>query len=58
MELLATVHWVMTREGARDQGIVEAIHAWNLRKRLFSDEQILLAAKRLNDQAWARATVA
>ncbi|MBL8718637.1 MAG: macro domain-containing protein [Myxococcales bacterium] len=52
MELLATVHWVMTREGAREQGIVDAIHAWNLRKQMFSDQQIVLAAKRLTDEGW------
>ncbi|MBK8015057.1 MAG: macro domain-containing protein [Deltaproteobacteria bacterium] len=52
MELLATVHWVMVHEGARDRGIVAAIHAWNLRKQLFTDQQILLAAKRLTDEGW------
>lgn len=52
MELLATVHWVMTREGARDSGVVKAIHSWNLRKQSFTDQQILLAAKRLDDEGW------
>ncbi len=52
MELLATVHWVMAREGARDRGVVDAIHEWNPRKRMFSDEQVQLAAKRLVDEGW------
>lgn len=52
MELLATVHWVMKHEGARDRGTVDAIHAWSLRKQMFTDQQILLAAKRLTDEGW------
>lgn len=52
MELLATVHWVMKHERARDSGVVDAIHAWNLRKQIFTDQQILLAAKRLGDEGW------
>lgn len=52
MELLATVHWVMKHEGAGDRGTVDAIYAWNSRKQMFTDEQILLAAKRLTDEGW------
>jgi O-acetyl-ADP-ribose deacetylase (regulator of RNase III) len=52
MELLATVHWVMAHEGARGGAVVDAIHAWNLRKQMFTDEQILLAARRLGDEGW------
>jgi O-acetyl-ADP-ribose deacetylase (regulator of RNase III) len=52
MELLASVHWVITREGARGAGIIEAIHAWNPRKRMFAHEQIELAARRLVDGGW------
>ena len=52
MELLATVHWVMAHEGAHGRGVVDAIHAWNPRKRMFTDEQILLAVKRLGDEGW------
>jgi len=44
--------WVMTHEGARDRGIVQAIHDWNLRKQTFTDQQILLAAKRLAYEGW------
>ena len=52
MELLATVHWVMAHERARDRTVVNAIHAWNLRKQMFTDQQIHLAAKRLEDEGW------
>jgi O-acetyl-ADP-ribose deacetylase (regulator of RNase III) len=52
MELLATVHWVMAHERARGGAVVDAIQAWNLRKQLFTDQQILLAAKRLGDEGW------
>lgn len=53
LELLATVHWVATQEGARtNAAITRAIHDWNLRKRQFSSAQIDLAAKRLAEQGW------
>lgn len=53
MELLATVHWVMTHEGARAEGaVVDAIRAWNLRKQMFTDQQIHLTAHRLADEGW------
>lgn len=58
MELLATVHWVIKHEGAQDRGVVDAIHAWNLRKQMFTDQQILLAAKRLADEGWITGAVA
>ena len=55
MELLATVHWVATREGARDDGaIVRAVHAWGPKKRLFTERQIALTARRLADDGWLR----
>lgn len=52
MELLATVHWVITREGAHSRGIVDAVHGWNHRKQMFRAQQIGLAAKRLADEGW------
>lgn len=52
MELLATVHWVMAHEGARDEDVVAADHGWNPRKRMFEGEQIQLAMKRLRDEGW------
>ena len=53
IELLATVHWVMAHEGARDQGgVVDAIHAWNTRKQKFTEQQIHLTSRRLADEGW------
>jgi hypothetical protein len=53
MELLATVHWVATREGA--QTLPEAIHktyAWNERKRAFSEKHINVAWNVLQKKGW------
>jgi O-acetyl-ADP-ribose deacetylase (regulator of RNase III) len=52
MELLATVHWVMKHEGNRGRDVIDGIRAWNLRKQMFTDGQILLAARRLTDEGW------
>lgn len=53
LELLATVHWVLRKEGAR--GPSEAVaktHAWNDRKRRFTAEQIALAHDVLCNKGW------
>jgi len=53
VELLATVHWVMSREQQSDDAaIVAAVHGWNARKQAFSPRQIRLAADRLRTQGW------
>lgn len=54
LELLATVHWVMTREGAPSSvgEIVRKVHAWNERKRGFTPRQIGIAVDRLVGQGW------
>jgi O-acetyl-ADP-ribose deacetylase (regulator of RNase III) len=53
MELLATVHWVSTREGAEDpDAAVLAVHGWNARKRQFSPRQIRLAWDVLDRKGW------
>lgn len=52
MELLATVHWVMVHEDVRDHSVVDVVHGWNPRKRMFSEQQISLATKRLDDEGW------
>ncbi|MGE5481319.1 MAG: macro domain-containing protein [Bacteroidota bacterium] len=53
LELLATIHWVATREGARELAdIAHRVHEWNKRKRQFSLVQIELAAQRLQSQGW------
>jgi O-acetyl-ADP-ribose deacetylase (regulator of RNase III) len=53
MELLATVHWVCTREGATsDQEAIDRTHAWNERKKAFEPKQIKLAREVLATQRW------
>jgi O-acetyl-ADP-ribose deacetylase (regulator of RNase III) len=53
LELLATAHWVMKREGAHmlDE-VVTGFYAWNPRKRRFTRRQIELAVDRLLQQFW------
>ncbi len=53
MELLATVHWVCTREGARSEAeTVERTYAWSERKKGFDRNQIALARDVLAAQGW------
>ena len=52
LELLSTVHWVSTREGAGTRQAVSATLEWNERKRRFSPQQITLAWNVLRDKGW------
>lgn len=53
LELLATVHWVVTREQATTlDAAVEHTYAWNDRKRQFTRRQIGIAARVLAEQGW------
>jgi O-acetyl-ADP-ribose deacetylase (regulator of RNase III) len=53
MELLATVHWVCTREGAStDQEAIDRTYDWSDRKRSFDRKQIMLAREVLANQGW------
>jgi O-acetyl-ADP-ribose deacetylase (regulator of RNase III) len=52
LELLSTVHWVMTRGIATRQTVVDAVHGWNERKRMMNERQIRLALERLESQGW------
>ncbi|MDJ0734272.1 MAG: hypothetical protein QNJ47_09390 [Nostocaceae cyanobacterium] len=60
MELLATVHWVATKEANPAKNSEEAItlvHEWNDRKRkLFKPEHIRKAWQRLDEQNWLTPT--
>jgi O-acetyl-ADP-ribose deacetylase (regulator of RNase III) len=58
MELLATVHWVASREGARsaDEAISKT-YAWSRRKRIFQTKQIGLAWQILTNQNWFSETM-
>ena len=53
MELLSTVHWVATREGAGtvEQAIAKT-HAWNPRKQMFEPAQIRIAWNVLQQKGW------
>jgi hypothetical protein len=51
MELLATVHWALTREAARDR-LVDSVYAWGDRKRAFTPRQIEIARATLAKQGW------
>jgi O-acetyl-ADP-ribose deacetylase (regulator of RNase III) len=53
MELLATVHWVATREGARfAEEAIERTYGWNERKQIFDKKQIGRAWQILANQGW------
>jgi hypothetical protein len=53
LELLATVHWVATREGATNlDEIVSRTYEWNSRKRQFSTNQIEIALDALRSKGW------
>jgi O-acetyl-ADP-ribose deacetylase (regulator of RNase III) len=53
MELLASVHWVMTKEGAKEsKEIVGAVYGWNPRKSQFTPGQIERAARILQMNDW------
>jgi hypothetical protein len=53
LELLSTVHWVATREGATSaDGAVALTYAWGERKKRFSPPQIGLALDVLANKDW------
>jgi O-acetyl-ADP-ribose deacetylase (regulator of RNase III) len=53
MELLATVHWVCTREAAKSrEDAIARTYAWNERKKNFDWKQIALARDVLAAQGW------
>ena len=53
LELLTTVHWVVTREAAvSEDDVVARTYEWGKRKQRFSKYQILLARRVLGDQGW------
>lgn len=53
LELLATVHWVMTREHAvHAQDVIAQTYAWNERKHEFTERQIGLAVETLRQRQW------
>lgn len=57
LELLSTVHWVITHEGVkRLDEVTDRVHAWNARKLQFTPRQVAIAADRLQAQGWLEQT--
>ena len=53
LELLATVHWVLSREHPEtEEDLIARTHAWAERKRQFSPRQIQIARRVLAEQGW------
>ncbi len=56
LELLSTVHWVATREGAASiDDAISRIYSWNDRKRAFTPRQIAIAFETLKAKGWLAA---
>jgi O-acetyl-ADP-ribose deacetylase (regulator of RNase III) len=56
LELLSTVHWICTRDQAREAAdVLSKVYLWNDRKRQFSSRQILLARDVLAKKGWVEA---
>ena len=56
LELLATVHWVATREGATThEAAVEQVRNWNDRKKAFTPRQVAIAFDALQSKGWLTA---
>lgn len=59
LELLATVHWVVTQEGAKStDDAIQLTYKWNERKRQFTKHQIKLALDVLVTKGWIPSAVA
>jgi O-acetyl-ADP-ribose deacetylase (regulator of RNase III) len=55
LELLSTVHWVMTQENVFSlEDVIRCTYDWNDRKRQFTSRQIALALDVLSDKGWVR----
>ncbi len=53
LELLATVHWVASRESAiSPEDAIAKVYAWNDRKKRFSPRQIGIAFNTLHEKDW------
>ncbi len=57
LELLSTVHWVATQQGARNpEEAVAEVHSWNHRKRVFTDKHVATAWNNLESKGWLQVT--
>lgn len=53
LELLASVHWVMSHEGAsQHDSVARRVYGWNARKRQFTRRQLAIAEERLKAHGW------
>lgn len=53
MELLSTVHWVATREGASTaEQATAGTYAWSDRKRIFTEDHVRTAWEVLDERGW------
>ena len=51
LELLATVHWIMTYEKAKNiDEIIQKVYEWNAQKHIFAKRQIEIAVRHLEDK--------
>ena len=59
MELLGTVHWVMTHGARPDdvEDVITRVHGWSARKRAMKDGHIRAAWTRLKELGWATQAV-
>lgn len=59
LELLATVHWAFTREGAQDwASLLKVVRAWSPRKERFPEAHLRVAAEHLAQKGWLPQPVA
>lgn len=62
MELLSSVHWVVTHRdppAVTPEAVIEAVHAWNDRKRkMLKPQHIFVARQRILDLSWIDLSVA
>lgn len=55
LELLSTVHWVITQNNIQAiEDVVNHIHSWNKRKKQFTPRQIELAVATLSNKGWLK----
>lgn len=55
LELLSTVHWVMTQDNAISlEDVIRCTYEWNDRKRQFTPRQIALAIDVLSGRGWVK----
>jgi O-acetyl-ADP-ribose deacetylase (regulator of RNase III) len=53
MELLSSVHWIVTKEKVcSEKELISQLFIWNDHKKQFTERQIVLAKKRLEQNGW------